>query len=217
MRVMALAFSDVLLVPIGETPLAPMHDTAGDLARLSGLSTRVSGERMGVPDDAYDVRRGQFQSPRLLQRLRVARAASRGTPAQDQPGGDGWIRRGSTLLLGVATVDLYAPGLSFVFGQADTVGGVAVISLTRLYPAFYGRSHDVESFRRRSAIEAVHEVGHLLGVQHCDDRHCVMFYSSTISDSDRKGPLFCDMCREAAQRSVAAPAVPASPSQPAAS
>jgi len=66
------------------------------------------------------------------------------------------------------------------------VGGVAVISLTRLYPAFYARNHDMESFRRRSAIEAVHEVGHLLGVHHCEDRHCVMFYSSTITDSDRK-------------------------------
>jgi archaemetzincin len=204
---MAISFSDVLLIPFGETPLAPVHEAADDLARIIGLSARVSPERMGVPDDSYDVRRGQFQAPRLLQRLRAART-----------GPDGWIRRGSTLLLGVATVDLYAPGLSFVFGQADTVGGVAVISLTRLYPAFYARNHDMESFRRRSAIEAVHEVGHLLGVHHCEDRHCVMFYSSTITDSDRKGPLFCSGCRSIADRSVT-PATAASvlPSQPAAS
>lgn len=194
---MPIAFSDVVLVPFGETPLAPMQDAAEDLGRITGLSTRVSPERMSIPEDSYDVRRGQFQSPRLLQRLRAARTSP-----------DGWIRRGSTLLLGVATVDLYAPGLSFVFGQADTVGGVAVISLTRLYPAFYGRSHELESFRRRAAIEAVHEVGHLLGVHHCDDRHCVMFYSSTIADSDRKGPLFCSSCRSQADRAVAQPPEP---------
>lgn len=203
---MAIVFSDVLVIPFGETPLAPLHEAADDLGRITGLGARVSPERMGVPDDSYDVRRGQFQAPRLLQRLRVARTAP-----------DGWIRRGSTLLLGVATIDLYAPGLSFVFGQADTVGGVAVISLTRLYPAFYARNHDLESFRRRSAIEAVHEVGHLLGVHHCEDRHCVMFYSSTIADSDRKGPLFCSDCRSIADRSLApaTESASASPAQPA--
>lgn len=190
---MAIVFSDVLLVPIGETPLAPVHDAADDLARITGLSARISPDRMSVPDDSYDVRRGQFQAPRLLQRLRAART-----------GPDGWIRRGSTLVLGIATVDLFAPGLSFVFGQADTVGGVSVISLARLYPAFYGRNHEVDAFRRRTAIEAVHEVGHLLGVHHCDDRHCVMFYSSTIADSDRKGPLFCTACQLMADRAVAA-------------
>ena len=189
---MAIVFSDVLLVPIGETPLAPVHDAADDLARITELSARVSPERMPIPDDAYDVRRGQFQAPRLLQRLRAART-----------GPDGWIRRGATLVLGIATVDLFAPGLSFVFGQADTVGGVSVISLARLYPAFHGRGHELETFRRRTAIESVHEVGHLLGVHHCDDRHCVMFYSSTIADSDRKGPMFCVECRTMADRAVA--------------
>lgn len=183
---MASAFSDVLLVPFGETPTVPMLEAAEDLGRISGLTTRLSAERLSIPEDAYDVRRGQFQAPRLLQRLRQVRGPS-----------------GQTLLLGVATVDLYAPGLSFVFGQADVLGGVAVISLTRLYPAFYGRNHDLDTFRRRGAIEAVHEVGHLLGVHHCEDRHCVMFFSSTIADSDRKGPLFCAHCRTLADRSVA--------------
>ena len=199
-----MTFSDISLVPIGETPLAPVRDVAEDLARISGLSTRMSANRVSVPEDSYDVRRGQFQAPRLLQVLRGLRPAS-----------DGWIRHGDSLVLGIAAIDLYAPGLSFVFGQADTAAGVAVISLARLYPAFYGRNHVLETFRRRAAIEAVHEVGHLLGVHHCDDRHCVMFYSSTITDSDRKGPTFCVACRTMAGRSVAG-ATAASPSQPSA-
>src|SRR5688500_14477174 len=144
---MAMTFRDVLIVPFGESPSSPLLDVADDLSRISGLGAHLSGERLSIPEDAYDVRRGQFQAPRLLQRLRQVRASVRTKSAE-------------TLLLGVATVDLFAPGLSFVFGQADTVGGVAVISLTRLYPAFYGRSHELETFRRRGAIEAVHEVGH---------------------------------------------------------
>lgn len=203
---MASAFSDVLLVPFGETPTVPILEAAEDLGRVSGLTARVSAERLSIPEDAYDVRRGQFQAPRLLQRLRHVRAGAWGADGGARSAPDGRAAAegvGPTLLLGVATVDLYAPGLSFVFGQADVLGGVAVISLTRLYPAFYGRNHDLDTFRRRGAIEAVHEVGHLLGVHHCEDRHCVMFFSSTVADSDRKGPLFCAHCRTLADRAVA--------------
>jgi predicted Zn-dependent protease len=38
----------------------------------------------------------------------------------------------------VANADLYAPGMNFVFGLADSDGRRAVISLARLRPEFYG-------------------------------------------------------------------------------
>ena len=184
-------FSEVLLLAVGDTPTAPLRDAAEDLGRVSGLTTVVSSHRLPLPDEAYDVRRGQTLAPRVLQRLRTLRQGLASAGDGTRP-----------LILGVANADLFAPGLTFVFGQADTTGGVAIISLTRTYPAFYGRPHDVPTFRRRNAIEAVHEVGHLLGIMHCEDRHCVRFFSSTIVDSDRKGPLFCARCRTLADRAV---------------
>ena len=180
-------FSRLCLVAIGDTPTAPIRDMAADLESVLGLTVATTTARLPLPDDAYDVRRGQHLAPKVLALLRAARGRT------DDP---------SLLVLGVANSDLYAPGLSFVFGQADTLGAVAVVSLTRLFPAYYGRPHDVPSFRRRGAIEGVHETGHLLGLAHCPDRGCVMFFSSTIGDSDRKGPLFCNRCRALADRAV---------------
>jgi len=41
-------------------------------------------------------------------------------------------------LLAIADVDLFAYGLNFVFGEADVLHKMAIISLTRLRQEFYG-------------------------------------------------------------------------------
>ena len=104
--------------------------------------------------------------------------------------------RGEEIILGVTGVDLTAPGLNFVFGLADPRSRVAVISLARLYPEFYGQPRDPSLFKARAVKEAVHELGHLLGLDHCPDPVCVMAFSNSLADTDRKGPGFCRSCRE---------------------
>jgi archaemetzincin len=89
-------------------------------------------------------------------------------------------------LLGIVEVDLYAPGLNFVFGEADPRRGVAVFSLARLR-----HGADAALLRRRAATEAIHELGHTYGLSHCDDPACVMWFSNTLAESDRKGTAFC--------------------------
>jgi len=42
--------------------------------------------------------------------------------------------------------------------------------------------------------EAVHEVGHTLGLAHCTNSSCVMFFSNSILDTDRKKSAFCEKC-----------------------
>jgi len=53
-----------------------------------------------------------------------------------------------------------------------------------------------ELFLRRALTEAVHEVGHLLGIGHCPQPTCVMHFSNSLYDTDRKGPTFCSRCQE---------------------
>jgi archaemetzincin len=89
--------------------------------------------------------------------------------------------------------DLYVPGLNFVFGEASQK--VAVISFTRLRQEFYHLPEDRGLFHRRALTEAVHELGHTYGLQHCKNPHCVMFFSNTLMDTDRKGPEFCTECK----------------------
>jgi archaemetzincin len=99
--------------------------------------------------------------------------------------------------LGVIDLDLYVPGLNFVFGEADPGSGVCVISLTRLRQEFYGRAPDEELFLKRAVKEAVHELGHLYGLPHCTDRRCVMYFSNSLPDTDKKTRRFCERCKKA--------------------
>jgi archaemetzincin len=105
------------------------------------------------------------------------------------------VKTGRDLALAVTDVDLYVPGLNFVFGLADPGSRSAIISLTRLRPEFYGQPPDPELFRLRVLKEAVHESGHLLGLGHCPRPSCIMFFSNQLADTDRKGPGFCRECR----------------------
>jgi len=125
-----------------------------------------------------------------------------------------------TVFLGVTEADIYSPGLNFVFGIANR--GRALISTFRLRPEFYGHAREPDAslirhqspgpggregntavFRRRVLVEAVHEIGHALGLSHCEYPGCVMYFSNRIGDSDRKGPGFCFRCARALERLMA--------------
>lgn len=97
-------------------------------------------------------------------------------------------------ILGVVDVDIFIPSLSFVFGEAQYPGNVALISLFRLRPEFYGRKPNSELLVERSTKEAVHELGHTYGLRHCSNPFCVMYFSNSIFETDRKQSLFCRKC-----------------------
>ncbi len=131
-------------------------------------------------DEAYDSRRNQYHSTRILallerqlQSLRVEK------------------------LLGVAAFDLYVPGMNFVFGEARRPGRVGVISTRRLKPP---PPHEFALFEERVVKEAVHEIGHMLGLGHCADELCVMHFSERLADTDRKNEDFCKNCQSDLKR-----------------
>jgi archaemetzincin len=123
-----------------------------------------------VPQDAFNPVRGQFDGSLLLRSL------------QDTEG----------IILGVTEVDVYVEGLNFIFGLAS--GNKTLISLKRLRPEFYGAPHNEELFKRRAQKEAMHELGHAIGLDHCPDRRCVMHFSNSIADTDYKSEQHCKHC-----------------------
>lgn len=134
-------------------------------------------ERMKLPRDAFSPKKNQYYCPHILDRLR----------ANIQPGPQDKV-------LGIADVDLYVHGLNFVFGQAELNGRFAVISLTRLRHSFYGLPKNKDLFTERAIKEAVHELGHTFGLEHCPDPECVMHFSNSLMDTDRKQASFCSRC-----------------------
>lgn len=142
-------------------------------------------EPMEAPGNVYNADRDQYHSTPILDSIR-------------QSGGV----EGFDKVLGICYVDLYVPGLNFVFGEARPAGGVAIISLIRLRQGYYGLPEDEEVFMGRTVKEAVHELGHLYGLGHCRNPRCVMFFSNNLMDTDRKGATFCPRHQSQLERAM---------------
>ncbi len=97
-------------------------------------------------------------------------------------------------LLAVTERDLFIPILSFVFGHAQFKGAVALISLARLRQEFYMLPSDPPLLYARAVKEAIHEVGHTMGLVHCSDRICPMSLSTNVRQVDIKSGRFCESC-----------------------
>lgn len=98
-------------------------------------------------------------------------------------------------LLALTTHDLYIPILTFVFGEARLGPGAALVSTHRLDEAFYGLPADANLLYERLLRECVHELGHTLGLRHCDDYQCAMAGSPGVEYIDLKEAHLCDPCR----------------------
>jgi archaemetzincin len=95
-------------------------------------------------------------------------------------------------LLGITDLDLYVPSMNYVFGEARLPGRVAVISTYRLKGTT--DSGGAELLPVRIVKEAVHELGHTLGLTHCNNPSCVMYFSNSLRDTDLKGEDYCERC-----------------------
>jgi len=100
-------------------------------------------------------------------------------------------------VLGVTPLDLYIPILTFVFGEAQLEGGCALVSTYRLRQEFYGLPADPDLLLQRLVKEAVHELGHTLGLTHCEDYECVMAPSHAVEWIDLKSNHACRECNQA--------------------
>lgn len=131
---------------------------------------------LAVSRSAVNSQRGQMFLSTLTSKI-----------ARAHPGED-------ALLLALTEFDLYKTGHRFLFGDADEQQRIAVVSLHRLRAEFYGEDQDENLLFQRALKECVHELGHAIGLKHCYNARCAMYYSNSIFESDNKMPHFCETC-----------------------
>ena len=166
----------IVLKPIGDIHKEILIHLEEQLGQTFGCPVETVSEDYNLKK-AYDGGRKQYRGTKILDRLKKRGAA------KDEK------------VLAVVDVDLYAPGLSFIFGQADTAACTSVISLSRLKQEYDGLPCDEALFLERAVKEAVHELGHTFGLEHCPNSKCVMHFSNSLADTDWKQANFCGQCR----------------------
>lgn len=128
------------------------------------------------PELAFDSSRGQYNSTAILGQL-LSESAEK-----------------ANRVLGVTSVDLFIPVLTYVFGEAQLSGRAAVVSTQRLRSEAYGLPPDASLLCQRLEKEAIHELGHTFGLLHCRDSECVMRSSTYVEQIDLKSTRFCPAC-----------------------
>ncbi|WP_051408813.1 archaemetzincin family Zn-dependent metalloprotease [Syntrophorhabdus aromaticivorans] len=164
----------ISIVPVGRIDSNVLHGLQQGLSVAFSVAPDIA-EPLPEPFYAFNSRRNQYSAESILE---VIASRLQGDTAEK--------------ILGIVDHDLYVPELNFVFGVA--LGRATLISIARLRQEFYGLSSDDDLFCRRVLTEAVHELGHSYGLKHCVNPNCVMFFSRTLLDTDKKGSDFCAPC-----------------------
>jgi archaemetzincin len=163
------------LVAIGSVPAQALDWIENAIAEWFPLPIQRL-PTLPIPEGAFDAKRGQYQSVELMKIL-----------AQRAP-------RDAFRVLGVTDVDLSIPMLSFLFGQAQFEGPIALVSLCRLRQEFYGLPPQQNLLRERAVKEVLHELGHTFGLVHCSESTCAMSLATHIELVDTKAEQYCGRC-----------------------
>jgi archaemetzincin len=159
------------LVPVGSPPASVLKALDEPLAAQVGMTVATNAAQLPTPNYAFNKDRNQYHCSAILRRLAP-------------------LIKGRDFALGITDVDLFIPELPFVFGESDREARAAVISVFRLQ-----QGADPEALRHRLSVEALHQVGHLLGLSNCEDPRCAMFLATNLAECDRKAVGLCNVCR----------------------
>ncbi len=174
-----MVLAKLVLVPAGFIYHWILEFLAEKLPQAYPIDVEIDYTEIKIPPILYDPNTQQLRSEKFIRHLwHIDRWAS------------------DEKVLAVVDEDAYAQGTNFVFGQAELGGRFGAIYLPRLKPEFYGERENRALFLLRTLKEASHEVGHLLGLNHCPTPGCVMNFSLSIWDVDRKDWRPCDRCLE---------------------
>lgn len=167
--------SRLSLMPVGDVDMRALELLAARCGQEFGWDVSIDAS-IPMPDGAFDPKRNQFEA------IHILRAVIEHS------------RSDADRTLGIVNDDLFIPMLTFVFGQAQLKGKVALMSLARLRQEYYGLPANSPLYLKRVEKEAMHELGHTFGLIHCTNKECVMALSNSIQQVDIKAAEYCRSC-----------------------
>ena len=176
-------FQNITLVPVGyieEIFLRSVVEAAGN---EFGLPVVIKEGFIDITE-FYDPTRRQYNGTKMLKEIEMLYAS-------DQ-----------TKTIGLFSIDLFIPILTFIFGQAYLNGRSGIASYYRLSNERYGIKGDNKIIIERFQKEVIHELGHTFGLVHCHIPTCVMRSSTYVEDIDQKQVSTCNICKALLSKNV---------------
>ncbi|MBN2202915.1 MAG: archaemetzincin family Zn-dependent metalloprotease [Candidatus Aenigmarchaeota archaeon] len=167
------------IVPISIIPQRVLDTVQNELENIN-IKSRVM-PKLSVPEDSFNRWRKQHNAEVILTKLANESAVK-------------FIDKNIPTIMLIDS-DLYFKGLSFVFSLENPTISCFIVSIARMRPEFYDETPNLNLLAERATKEVIHEVGHHLGLHHCDNRECVMNFSPSVGDIDSKQKYFCESCK----------------------
>ncbi len=163
------------IVEMGRLGEIAVRVVVANLQTVMGMRVDMLGPHE-VPENTYQSHRQQYDAGLILKYL------------SELPFPDHFK------VLALTNFDLCIPILTYVFGEAEMGGKVAVISGFRLRQNEDGTPVSMDRYYERLAKVALHEVAHTLSLYHCENPQCLMHFSAKVEQLDKLPILFCERC-----------------------
>jgi archaemetzincin len=163
------------LVEMGRIGEFAVRVVGANIQTLIGIPVDILNP-VEIPQGAYQHHRQQYDAGLVIRHLNELQGLQQAR------------------ILGLVTADLCNPILTYVYGEAEIGGRVAVVSTFRLSKNEDGSLTSKERYYERLAKVALHEVAHTLSLYHCDDPQCLMHFSPKLQHLDGIRLSFCDRC-----------------------
>jgi len=172
----AILKAKIVLVPLGEVDFILVNRLATNIGPIFNRSVDIL-KGMKVPEESYNVIRGQNYASVILNKLERVKANQR------------------EFIMGILEEDIYMPDEPYIIGNSDTVSKTSIISLYRIRQEFYGLPEDDKKVFSRAFKQVIFHLSPLFDLPACRNPRCINYYSQKMFDVDSKGEKFCDVCQ----------------------
>ena len=163
------------MAPLGKVSELAVKVVAAHVFGYFNLNTQILPP-LESPEYAFDERRLQYNAGIILK--------------QFESGSFDDFEK----VIGVLDLDLFVPIFEYTFGEARQGGKFALVSLCRLGKNPDGLSPSAALLYERAAKVALHELGHLFNLVHCQAQRCLMHFSGSLDDLDQTPLYLCRQC-----------------------